>query len=92
MVGTVGTVTPLNTVPCVLAANTALIDAISLFRADISSLIAWAAALFDIVTSPNAFVMMVRSSSSPPWSVRPCVFEMIPDSNLLPAGPEVMNS
>ena len=92
MVGTVGAVIPLHTVPCVLAANAALIEAISLFRAAISSFIVWAAALFDMVTSPNAFVMMVRSSSSPPWSVRPCVFAMIPDSNLRPAGPEVMKS
>ena len=84
--------TPLHTVPCVMAANAALIGAISLFRAAISFLIAWAVALFDIVTSPNALVMMVRLSSSPPWLVRPCVFAMIPESNFLLAGLEVINS
>ena len=66
MVGTVGAVTPLHAVPCVLTANGAQIDAIFLFRVAIYSLIVWAAVLFDIVTSPNAFVIMARSSLSPP--------------------------
>ena len=83
---------PLHTVPCVLAANAALIAAISLFSAASSSLMVCAAALLDIATSPSAFVIVVRSSSSAPWSARPCVLEIMPESSFLPAGPEVINN
>ena len=51
---------------CALAATAALIASISLFREAISSLITCTAALFDIVTSLNKLVIMVRSLSSPP--------------------------
>ena len=85
-------VCPLVTVPCVLAASAALIDAISWFMAASCSLIVSVAALLAIVTSPNALVMMVRSSSSSPLSVRVCALAITPDSSFLPAGPEVMYS
>ena len=39
MAGTIGAVIPLHTVPCMLAVSAALIEAISLFRAAISSFI-----------------------------------------------------
>ena len=82
--------TSVGAVPCALAAKAALIAATSLLREAICSLTTCAAALLDKVTSPKAFVIMVRSSSSPSWSPIVLVLLIIPDINFLPCGPEVI--